>query len=228
MNENTSKFDQYLSLKIPTDGYATVPDIGVQIDGNHTFSVVKWVRLSGIGTDISVLKEEGAFEFGISHGRLSLCMRDDIPFYSSGDVKVLSERWNHVAMTYDGYRLCFYINGERCGKISTTLCAQEVKSAFLIGTNLDGLMRILRGYDTCLDGGAIKTCLFDEPENVKPCADFDFTCNPPVDRCNLSQLISLEMRSRIVMLEPALCLQSTAYAEPSQADEINPGGRQIV
>lgn len=227
MNEGISKFGQYLSLKIPTDGHAVVPETGVQMDGTHAFTLEAWVRLNGMGANISILKKKGVIEFGISHGKLFLCMGDDTPFYSSEDVKVVSARWNHVAMAYDGYILRFYINGEQCGKISTELYAQEVKSEYLIGSNLDGYMRLLRVYDTCLDGGMIKTCLFDVPEGVKPCADLDFTCNPPVDRSNPSRSITFEGRSRMIMLEPGLFLQSTAYAEPSQTDGINPGGRQI-
>ncbi len=224
--KTSSSYGQYIALKIPTDGCVSVQEAGMVMDGKHMFSIEAWIRLNGMGEGISILKKDGVFNFGVSHGKLYFRFGDLDVFQTSSKIKVNSEMWHHIAVTYDKSCLFFYVNGECAGKIAVVLSVSDTPSSYEIGFNLDGYIRFLKVYDSCLNDGDVKDAMFTSA-TISPCAYFDFSCNPPVDRCRPSQRLDLMGGCRVCLLEPSLYLQSTAYAEPSLSEFINPGGKQI-
>lgn len=219
-------YGQYLALKIPTDGYVSVAETGLIVDGKHAFSIETWIYLNGMGGGISLLKKDGVFNFGISHGRLHFTFGDLDICQSSRTQKVGSEMWHHLVVTYDGAFLFLYIDGECVGKAAVMPSAIDTPSECQIGTNLDGFIRFLKVYDRSIDNYEVRESMYATTD-ASPCYYFDFTCNPPVDHCHPSGRIDLIGRCRMCLLEPSLCLQSTAYAEPTSSESINPGGKQI-
>lgn len=224
--ETSSSYGQYIALKISTDGCVSAQETGMVVDGKHMFSIEAWIRLNGMGEGISILKKDGVFNFGVSHGKLYFRFGDLDIFQTSSKIKVNSEMWHHIAVTYDKSCLFFYVNGECAGKIAVVLSVSDTSSGYEIGFNLDGYIRFLKVYDSCLNDGDVKDAMFTSA-TISPCAYFDFSCNPPVDHCRPSQQLDLTDGCRICLLEPSLYLQSTAYAEPSLSEFINPGGKQI-
>lgn len=223
---NTSSYGQYLALKIPTDGYVSVKETGMVADGKHAFSIETWIYLKGMGDGISLLKKNGVFNFGISHGKLYFSFGDLDIYQSSRTIKVNSEMWHHLVVTYDKSFLFLYVNGECVGKTAVIPSVTDTPSDCHIGSSLDGFIRFLKIYDRSLDSSEVRESMFAST-NASPCAYFDFTCNPPVDHCHPSGRLELSDGCRICLLEPSLYLQSTAYAEPTLSSELNPGGRQI-
>lgn len=214
-------------LKVPTEGYATVAETGMKTDGKHSWGITAWIRLNGMGKDISILSREGAFDFGVSHGKLVFRMGETEVVQTDLNWKVNSDMWHYVAVTYDLHSLCFYVNGELAGKAAVDLKAEENGKNYVIGENLDGFIRSLKVYDSCPDGDEVVLGMFGETQDVKPCAELDFGCNPPADRCRPDAVVRMEGGCRSCVLEPALMLQGTAYAEPVLTETLNPGGKQV-
>lgn len=226
--KTTNAYGQYIVLKIPTGGYVSAQDTGIIVDGKHPFSIETWIYLNGMGNDISLLKKQDVFNIGVSHGKLFFQYGNVEIYQLSSQVKISSGMWHHIAVTYDKSSLFFYINGEIVGKVATSISITENKFANLIGSNLDGYIRYLKTYDSCLDSDDVKDSMFfSSPKETSPCAHFDFATNPPIDRCHPSSTLELSNGCYSCLCEPSLFLQSTAYAQPSLSEHINPGGRQI-
>ncbi|MEG0691820.1 MAG: LamG domain-containing protein [Oscillospiraceae bacterium] len=225
MNETLTN-NSYYSLSIPTDGYASIQDLGIKLDGSNEFCIEAWVLLNGMGIDISIVKRNEVFTFGISHGKLYLMIGQDIIF-SDGETHVTSRKWHHVAVYYDLFTLKFYVNGIPDGNTSIQLTTQDKGTTYLLGENLDGRIRSLRIYNRAIDLDTLLSEMYTPTDITELCTDFDFSSNPPVNHKNPNQEIELNGRARITEAVPALYLEGTAYAQPTLCKNINPGGKQI-
>ena len=221
MNENLTN-NSYYSLSIPTDGYASIQDVGIKPDGSNEFCIEAWVQLNGMGVDISIVKKDEVFTFGISHGKLYLTIGRENTLFSDGETHVTSGKWHHVAVCYDLFTLRFYVNGIPDGNTSIQLATQDKGTTYLLGENLDGRIRSLRIYNKAIDLDTLLSEMYTPTDIPELCTDFDFSCNPPVNHKDLDQKIELNGRARITEAVPALFLGGTAYAQPTLCKNINP------
>ncbi|WP_321332060.1 LamG domain-containing protein [uncultured Bacteroides sp.] len=218
----------YVSLAVPSGGYAECAGLNFHPDGSTPFTLESWLHLNGMGSDISVLSRENAFDLSIRNGRLFLSVSGGMALASDVDGTLVdSVDWHHVAVTFDLSFVRFYIDGNIAGCIAAPVAAPENANEWRIGSNLDGRMRCLRTYNTALDASEVLNCLYNAPDTKSMTADVDFSCNPPVNHISPASGISFHQGAAMRLAWPSLLLKGTAYALPSNSTNLNPGGAQV-
>lgn len=112
------------------------------------------VATKNLNYELTVSKE-GALRCGITNTSGYRAVKD-IPNI------VLNNRWNHVAMTYDGAQIVFYVNGEPVGTLPQTGFIRVDNLPLLIGQWdnyywFDGVIDELKIYDKALAATDIKS-----------------------------------------------------------------------
>jgi hypothetical protein len=126
------------------DGTANFVDCGADPSFNltQTLSICAWVKINAFGNwDGIVTKgvDSGPYAmqmWGDGALRFSPNWGDPAGFKGKGsfntDTKMVAGEWTHVAVTYDGAKVNFYINGKPDALV--------VEEAFTFGTNTDSMI----------------------------------------------------------------------------------------
>ncbi|PKP26450.1 MAG: hypothetical protein CVU06_03475, partial [Bacteroidetes bacterium HGW-Bacteroidetes-22] len=218
----------YNALNLLADAYAqTNPEIGLALNGSVPFSIDAWVQFKGLGNETSILSKNGVFNLGID-GYSVICQIKGFPtVWSDSKNDPVGERdWHYICVTFDGSQLRIYIDGKFNTLTGISGSGSSNTEPYLIGHNLQGLVREVRVYNKSLYAEDVLNNMYNDPDPLSITAYFDFTQNPPIDRSEQHLPISLENDAQIITVSPALFVPSTAYVQPLQDEAINPGGFQ--
>jgi hypothetical protein len=126
------------------------------LDFNHPFSLSLWLKpaltVNSNSSRMAVLKKTGsywlAFNYPNNDGKLVFSINTDTPRIKAGlTMQWDSDRWYHVACTYDGSAMRIYVNGILEGMRFTSTAVKSSLGPLQLGGDLDGF-----GYFAgCLD-----------------------------------------------------------------------------
>lgn len=216
----------YISAQFSENGYAEVgTDLGVLLDATPEFSLESWIRLSELEPDINILSCENYFRFGVDNEQLVLDIKG-LPVISgsTSNSRIDKQDWYHVAVTYNLQHVRLYINGECVMTSSLSGKGSGSPGIYRIGSQMNGKMRSLQIYRKGLSVNEINDSMFGTISDEYLVADFDFTCNPPLDRKTPQREIKLSGEAEILKVYPSLRLSGNAFATPYNKAGVNPGG----
>ena len=140
--------------------YITVPNnTSVQLD--ESLSITAWVKSSewGTGTDVDVILRKGEggpnnYQLAVADGRLTLYLDDSDGSTSlQGNTQLETDRWYHLAATWDGNEVRLYVDGvmDHPSPFSHTApISTDSRTLYLgghtDGDRFDGMMRDVRLY----------------------------------------------------------------------------------
>lgn len=198
--------------------------LGINVDGNHSFSIGLWARIStGLDT-LTLLAKGDQLALTVSNGQLVASMANTggvtaaVPFGSG--------LWHYVVFTYaatgsGGGELNLYVDGVQGIPLTQHHAGASGSDDFVLGGpgHLDVLS--VSFWDTALSK-ADCVCQWTLPETSSSLtASFDFSQIPAQDVSGNGYGISYKGGACQVRLVPALTLLNAA-AEPNPSDELNP------
>ena len=227
--QTTAQYDfSFNTMSLSTESFAqTNSEIGINLNGSSSFSVDAWVQFKSTGDETLILSKDGVFSFGIDRDSV-VCRINGYPaVWSDPRKNPINERvWHFVCVTFDGAQIRIFIDGEFNTFSAVSGSGSSNSNQFLIGNNMHGFIKNVRVYSGTLDSDTVLQNMYNEPAPSSIIAYFDFTQNPPVDRSDQHLPLTLKNDASIVALHPALFVPGTAYAQPLQDENINPGGYQ--
>jgi fibronectin type 3 domain-containing protein len=142
------------SGRIGNARYFDGTDQYVQIDDNdsfnplNTFTVEAWINIPSktsalsrtiLGKGISNANPGITLEV-LPGGQVQFTMKNDSTSSPSitSDSALVPNRWNHIAVIYDGAQLAVYINGELRGTTGTTIYVAAMNEKLYVGKKLPG------------------------------------------------------------------------------------------
>ncbi|MDR1495664.1 MAG: LamG domain-containing protein [Clostridiales Family XIII bacterium] len=218
--------DSYLALRVKEQGRVSFSSADtVAFDGRSPFTLEAWIRPDRLYEPFSIIKKNGVMNFFTRDGLLNFRLGAYSIVQSTTISTITRAEWNHVAISYDGSRVDFFVNGIHGGMTAIRCSQSDIQDDFVVTENTSGMMRSLRLYKTALSLSDIQKVMYSEPV-VSCVADIDFTQNPPLDKKTPSRAVTMHEDAEMTISYPALALSGSAYAAPAQ-DRINPGGWQL-
>lgn len=171
--------------KLPSDNTPDYKSVSVDtgnsnkivIDNNNAlnhkeFTVSTWVKSSTVGNIGEIIRKEGGYNISIDNQ--DLIFSDYSKNYTSDDIELNSDEWNHIAVTI-GTNIQMYVNGERTyNKVKPNTVSVDSTNDLVIGGKNNQLMSIneFRFYDNPLSSEELSSIYENGPE---------FEYNGPID-----------------------------------------------
>lgn len=102
---------QGLAFEVGT-GAVEVPDSPSLRIPSHKITLEAWIKPTKTKKFATIATKEGLYEFAVNHGRLQAAVKVGGHWEWFGSTKVSVDAWSHVAFTYDGVALRFFLGGE--------------------------------------------------------------------------------------------------------------------
>lgn len=143
-----------------------------EFNSNITMTVEAWVRrdrATGLETIISQGFSD-SFWFGFSNDKLRFYRSGGFSANSSGSIP--ANQWTHVAASYDGSRVRFYIDGEAAGNSLLAHAGTGTMEAVFLGSDrgtsnfLKGSLDEVRLWNTARTSSEISATMFTEERFV--------------------------------------------------------------
>lgn len=219
----------YIAAQFPEGGYVDVgSDLGVALDASAEFTLESWIRISEVKQGINLLNCENYFRFGVDNEKLVVWIQGLPPVSgATTNNEIGISDWHHVAAVYNLQHMRLYIDGICVKTAGISGKGSGTPGTFRIGSEMEGRMRGLRIYNKGLTADEINDSMFGTVSDSYLVADFDFTCNPPLDKKCPQRKITLAGDAAILEVYPSLKLSGNAFAMPSCKEGINPGGNNF-
>ena len=226
---STASPSSYTTLKLDAISYVeTANDVGVALDGSEAFSIDAWVRFNGLPSTGSLLSQPEGFLFGIEADRLVLHIPGFGDVFSDPTKQAIDDvEWQYVAVCFDGASARFYINGQFNSMQSMSGTPQGSTVPFQMGVGLQVFVDSVRVYNAAISTDQVLNNMFDSPAAGSVVADFDFTVVPAADQGPGKLPVQLVAGAAQVVYTPAAHLDSRAFIQPLNDDDVNPGGDQV-
>jgi len=216
----------YMSLRLTEAGAATISgDLGISlIDGAYSLS--SWVQYDAFSSNAAIIERDGEVLLRAMDNGFMFQISGGPPLVWQSPVK-LKDGWYNLIVTYDNGTARLYVDGDFKQMAQIGSGASHSDKPLVLGSGLQGLLLNAIVYNTALSAGQVKDSQYSELDSSLIAGYFDFTLNPPVDKGPKALPISLNSGALPMLLTPGLHLQSTAYAYPMHAGNVNPGGQHI-
>jgi len=198
--------------------------IGVALNGTAAFSVDTWVKFDGLCDDGTIFSQDDVFSLGIFERNIVATINGYPPVSSSaGSVKLNTDDWFYITMTFNLTEVILYINGYLVAQQIIQGSPSGTPGTVKVGDKLQGRIRRVIVYNQALSAPIILANMYNAPASGTYCAWIDLTTNPPADKSiNHWPLIPNYTPTQEI---PSVVMSDTGYAKPVQYDKnINPGG----
>lgn len=216
----------YISLQLTEAGAATISgDLGIPLI-NGTYSLSSWIQYDAFSSNAAIIEREGEVLLQAMDNGFMFQISGGPPLVWQSPAK-LENGWYNLVVTYDNGTARLYVDGDfkQVAHISTGQTPSG--KPLVLGSGLQGLLLNAIVYNTALSAGQVMDSQYSDLDPSLVAAHFDFTQNPPVDTGPKALPIALNSGCVPMLLTPGLYLESTAYAYPMHAGNVNPGGQHI-
>lgn len=207
----------YLALALDGDSSAESPRIvGFPLDGSAPFSISAWFRVGKNDRQRSIISQEGVFSLYLDEN--AVCFRFNEGSAVSSDPSqhmVCDEQWHHVCVSLLESFLYLYVDGVLCNMVSKTGRAAPRDLPFVFGEGIVGHIREVRIYKNPLYSDEVAKAMLDEPDTSRLLAWYDFSQNPPVEKCG-SMPVTLRNKAYVAYIAPAGKFVSKRFAALSE------------
>lgn len=175
----------YLALSLDGDSVAESPCIyGIPLDGSLPFSMAAWIKVGKNDRKREIIAQKDVFSFYLD--KEAVCFQlNGAPVISTDPFQytVCDEQWHHVCVSVMNSYQFLYLDGILCATVSKTGTAAPRDLPFVFGEGIVGHIREVRIYRKALYEDEVKEIMFDTPNVSQLLAWYDFTQNPPVEKC---------------------------------------------
>lgn len=114
-----------------TNSYVELPQQN-RVQGLNTFSITFWIKpkIDNSTEFMPVLHSENIFEIGIDNEtrKLNVMLQTESAIELTSTYNLEGDKWQYIAVTYDGSKLCLYVNGKQdnCNTASGNIKSSDV------------------------------------------------------------------------------------------------------
>lgn len=175
----------YLALSLDGDSMVESPCIyGIPLDGSLPFAIAAWIKVGKNDRKREIIAQKDVFSFYLD--KEAVCFQLNGASVINTDpfqYTVCDEQWHHVCVSVMNSYQFLYLDGILCATVSKTGTAAPRDQPFVFGEGIVGHIREVRIYRKALYENEVKEVMFDTPDVSRLLAWYDFTQNPPVEKC---------------------------------------------
>jgi hypothetical protein len=222
----TPPAEQSVTLSLTAEAYVSLgTDIGIDFTNRSAFTIEGWFKFNGLCPDSTLFEKPGQFAFKTRGQKVSASFVGQ-PMPLETDDILNTETDFHVAVTYDGQTLSLYVNGLLRVQSSFSFTPPPAnQNPAVIGRDLQAYCHYVRLWSVARQQDEIYanewTYLTSGTGLQAAYAFYDY---PARDVSPNDRSLTLMNGARSESTAPCLLYAGTAYCQPLQDTDVNPGG----